>query len=193
MSKKQQGTAVGVGVGGVVGAVVGKQAGSTAKGAIIGAVVGGAAGMIIGNRMDQQAKELEQSIPGATIERVGEGIQLTFASGMLYDFDSDQVRAEAASNLRSLAASLDKFPNTDLLIVGHTDAAGSTSYNQALSLRRASAAAGYLRSVGVSAGRIHSTGRGELEPVATNESEAGRQTNRRVEIAIYATPKPAGQ
>lgn len=186
-SKQGTGTAVGAGVGGAIGAVIGHQSGSTAKGAIIGAAVGGAAGMIIGSRMDQQAKELEQTVTGATVERVGEGIQVTFASGLLYDFDSDNVRAEAASNLRNLAASLSKFPDTDVLIVGHTDDVGATAYNQSLSLRRASAAVDYLSAQGVSRARLHAAGRGELEPVNFNDSEAGRQANRRVEIAIFAT------
>lgn len=184
--KKEQGTIIGAGVGGAVGGVIGNQTGSTARGAIIGAVVGGAAGMIIGDRMDKQAAELKQNIPGATIERVGEGIQVTFASGLLYDFDSDQVRAEAAANLRNLASSLGKFPDTDLLIVGHTDADGATDYNQALSQRRASAASVYLIDQGVGSARVRTAGRGEMEPVATNESDAGRQLNRRVEVAIFA-------
>lgn len=186
MNKKGQGAAIGAGAGAVVGGVIGNQTGSTARGAIIGAVVGGAAGMIIGNQMDQQAKELKQSIPGATIERVGEGIQVTFASGLLYDFDSDEIRSESANNLRNLAASLSKFPNTDLLIVGHTDALGATEYNQGLSQRRAASASNYLVARGVSAGRLRTSGRGELEPIAPNGTESGQQRNRRVEVAIYA-------
>src|SRR3954468_19428783 len=126
LSKKEQGAIVGAGVGGAIGGVVGNQTGSTARGAIIGAVVGGTAGAIIGHQMDQQAKELKQNIAGATVERVGEGIQVTFASGLLYDIDSDHVRSEAAENLRNLAASLSKYPKTDLLIVGHTDSTGSS-------------------------------------------------------------------
>jgi outer membrane protein OmpA-like peptidoglycan-associated protein len=183
---RQEGAVVGAGVGGAIGAVVGNQTGSTARGAIIGAVVGGAAGLIIGNQMDQQAKELKQTIAGATIERVGEGIQVTFASGLLYEFDSDQVLPQAATNLRSLASSLSKFPNTDLLIVGHTDRAGLAEYNQSLSRRRAVAASEYLAMQGVSVGRLRTAGRGEMEPVASNDTDAGRQLNRRVEIAIFA-------
>jgi outer membrane protein OmpA-like peptidoglycan-associated protein len=136
--------------------------------------------------MDQQAKELQQNIPGATVARVGEGIAVTFASGLLYDFDSDAVKADAATNLKNLAASLQKYPNTDLLIVGHTDAVGADDYNQSLSQRRAAAAASYLASLGVSSNRLRSLGRGETEPIATNDTEAGRQQNRRVEIAIVA-------
>src|ERR1043166_6872170 len=173
MNKKAEGGLIGAGVGGAAGAVVGNQTGSTARGAIIGAVIGGVAGTIIGNQMDQQAKELKQSIPGATIQRVGEGITVTFASGLLYDLDSDQVRAEASNNLRNRASSLGKFPNTDLLIVGHTDASGTTEYNQGLSQRRATAASDYLVTQGVSEGRLRTAGRGEMEPIATNDTDAG--------------------
>src|SRR6185295_4392469 len=166
MSKEEKGAAVGVGAGAVLGGIIGNQTGSTARGAIIGAAVGGVAGAIIGHQMDKQAAELKQNIPGATVTRVGEGIVVTFASGLLYDFDSDHVRAESASNLRNLAKSLEKYPNTDLLIVGHTDATGTDSYNQGLSERRAAAAANYLKSQGVSSGRLRTSGRGESEPIA---------------------------
>jgi len=186
LNKKEEGALIGAGVGSAVGAVIGNQTGSTARGAIIGAVVGGVAGTIIGHQMDQQAKELKQNIAGATVERVGEGIQVTFASGLLYDYDSDEVRPEAGENLRKLAASLGKYPNTDLLIVGHTDSAGTSAYNQKLSERRARAASEFLVGQAVSAGRLRSSGRGETEPVSTNGTEAGRQLNRRVEVAIYA-------
>jgi outer membrane protein OmpA-like peptidoglycan-associated protein len=186
-TRMQTGAVVGTAGGAVVGGVIGKVAGSTAKGAIIGAVVGGAAGAIIGSQMDKQARELEQNIEGATVERVGEGIQVTFASGLLYDFDSDAIRPEAGVNLRALAASLDRYPNTDLVIIGHTDQLGSSAYNQNLSERRATAAASYLMAQGVNGGRIITRGLGESEPKASNETEAGRQANRRVEVAIYAS------
>lgn len=187
LSRTEKGAIIGAGAGGAIGGVIGNQTGSTARGAIIGAAVGGVVGAIIGNQMDKQAGELAQNIPGAKVERVGEGIQVTFASGLLFDFDSDRVRAEAAQNLRNLAASLDKYPNTDLLIVGHTDADGPDSYNWDLSERRASSAASYLATQGVARARLRTTGRGETEPVATNDSEAGKQQNRRVEVAIYAS------
>jgi outer membrane protein OmpA-like peptidoglycan-associated protein len=185
--RRDTGAVIGAAAGGVVGGVIGNQTGSTARGAIIGAVVGGAAGAIIGHQMDQQAKELQQNIPGATVTRVGEGIVVTFASGLLYDFDSDIVRAEAAQNLSTLAASLGKYPNTDLLIVGHTDSVGTDQYNQGLSERRARAASNYLIGQGVNAGRLQAVGRGETEPIAENNTEPGRQLNRRVEVAIYAS------
>ena len=186
MSNKQKGAVIGATSGAAVGGLIGKHNGSTAKGAIIGAAVGGAAGAIIGHQMDQQAKELKQNIPGAVVERVGEGIQVTFESGLLYDFDSDRVRATSADNLRELARSLVHYPNSDLLIVGHTDDVGSDAYNQRLSERRAAAAADFLVAQGVARLRVRTQGLGEGEPVAPNADEAGRQRNRRVEVAIYA-------
>ena len=183
---RDKGAAVGAAAGAGVGAVIGKQTGSTARGAIIGAVVGGAVGAVIGHQMDQQAKEIEQNIPGATVTRVGEGIAVTFASGLLYDFDSDAIKATAAQNLRTLAQSLGKYPNTDILIVGHTDATGSDNYNQSLSERRAQSAQLFLVREGVSNARLRATGRGETEPIDSNDTETGQAQNRRVEIAIYA-------
>lgn len=187
LSNKEKGAIIGAAGGAAVGGAIGSNNGSTAKGAIIGAVVGGAAGAIIGHQMDQQAKELEQNIPGATVERVGEGIQVTFASGLLFDFDDDAVRSDAGRNLRELASSLGRYPDSQLLIVGHTDDVGDGSYNQSLSERRASSAAAYLRGQGVAGSRIATRGLGETEPVTDNGSESGRQKNRRVEVAIYAS------
>ena len=186
MSRKERGAIVGAATGAAAGGLIGRANGSTAKGAIIGAAVGGAAGAIIGHQMDQQAKELEQNIPNARVERVGEGIQVTFESGLLYDFDSDRVRAASADNLRELARSLVHYPNSDLLIVGHTDDVGTDSYNQRLSERRAVAAADYPGGQGVARTRVRTRGLGEEEPVAPNDGETGRQRNRRVEVAIYA-------
>ncbi len=186
LSNTEKGAAVGAGAGAVVGGAIGHATGSTAKGAIIGAVVGGAAGAIIGQQMDKQAKELEEDLEDAEVERVGEGIQITFDSGILFDFDSSALRPEARQNLRDLAQSLKQYDNTDLLIVGHTDAVGSDDYNYRLSERRAEAAMVYLMELGVSRGRVTTIGKGENEPVASNDTEAGRQENRRVEIAIYA-------
>ena len=185
-TKMQTGAVLGTAGGAVAGGVIGKVAGSTATGAIIGAVVGGVAGAVIGAQMDKQAKELEQNVKGATVERVGEGIKVTFASGLLYDFDSDAIRSEARANLRELATSLGQYAGSDLVVVGHTDQLGSAGYNQDLSQRRAAAAASYLVSQGVSGSRIATRGVGESEPAATNDTESGRQANRRVEVAIYA-------
>ena len=187
LSRTEKGAIIGAGAGGAIGGVIGNQTGSTARGAIIGAAVGGVVGAIIGNQMDKQAGELAQNIPGATVTRVGEGIAVTFASGLLYDFDSDRIRAEAAQNLRNLAASLDKYPNTDLLIVGHTDSQGPDSYNWDLSERRSRSAADYLAAQGVARTRLRTAGRGETEPIASNDTDTGQQQNRRVEVAIYAS------
>ncbi len=181
-----KGAAIGAAAGGLAGAVIGNQTGSTARGAIIGAVLGGAAGGIIGHQMDQRAKEIAQQVPGATVERVGEGIQVTFPSGLLFDFDSAVIRSNAADNLDGLAQHLIKYNDSNVMIVGHTDAVGSTAYNQSLSEQRAQAAARYLAARGVSR-YVATAGRGEREPVATNDTEGGRQLNRRVEIAIYAS------
>jgi outer membrane protein OmpA-like peptidoglycan-associated protein len=185
-NKTQEGAAIGVGAGAVVGGAIGKATGNTARGAIIGAAVGGAAGAIIGSKMDKQAKELDQEIPGATVTRVGEGIAVTFDSGLLFDFNSATLRPEARENLRNLAASLAKNPGEDVLIVGHTDSVGTDSYNLDLSRRRADAAASYIATVGVDRSRINTRGMGENDPVAANDTDAGRQQNRRVEVAIYA-------
>ena len=187
LNKKEEGAIIGATAGAAVGGVIGNQTGSTAKGAIIGAVVGGTAGAIIGHQMDQQAKELSQNIKGATVERVGEGIQVTFASGLLFAFDSDSILPAAGTNLRELASSLQKYPDSQLLIVGHTDNVGDDSYNQRLSERRSNSAAVYLAAQGVARTRLSATGKGESEPVTTNETDAGRQQNRRVEVAIYAS------
>lgn len=187
MSQKERGAVIGATAGAAVGGVIGNQTGSTARGAIIGAVVGGAAGAVIGHQMDQQAKELEQNIPGATIARVGEGIAVTFSSGILFPYNSTEILAQGKANLDQLATSLEKYPDSDILIVGHADSVGTDAYNLDLSQRRAVAASNYLQTRGVPASRIHATGKGESEPIASNDTEAGRQQNRRVEIAIYAS------
>jgi len=187
LSQKQRGAVIGATTGAAVGGVIGNQTGSTARGAIIGAVIGGAAGAIIGHQMDQQAKELQQDIPGATISRVGEGIAVTFASGILFPFNSTEILPDGKANLVSLANSLEKYPNSDILIVGHTDSVGTDAYNLDLSQRRAAAASAYLQSQGAPASRLHATGKGESEPIQSNDTEAGRARNRRVEIAIYAS------
>lgn len=185
--KWQTGAVVGTAGGAVAGGAIGSATGSTTKGAIAGAVIGGIAGGIIGDQMDRHAAELKQNIRGATVERVGEGIQITFDSGLLFDFDSDVLRPEARTNLGELARSFSKYDGSDILIVGHTDQTGTEQYNQALSERRANAAASYLVSQNVKGSRIQTMGLGEMEPVASNETEAGRQTNRRIEVAIYAS------
>lgn len=186
-SNTQQGAVIGAGTGAVAGAIVGKAVGSTAKGAIVGAVVGGAAGAIIGRQMDKQAAELEDELEGAEITRVGEGIVVTFDSGLLFDFDSAALRSAAKANLTELSESLIKYETTELLIVGHTDDVGASDYNDRLSIRRAESAAEHIYASGVRPSRVRATGKGETDPIATNDTEAGRQLNRRVEVVIYAS------
>lgn len=186
-TKSQTGAVVGGAGGAVVGGVIGHAAGNTAAGAIIGAAAGGIVGGIIGAEMDKQAKELKQNIPGARVERVGEGITVTFESGLLFDFDSDKIKPTAGSNLKTLAKSLSKYPGSDLLIVGHTDQVGPASYNQTLSEKRSSSAASYLVTQGVRRSRINTKGMGETEPLESNDTELGREHNRRVEVAIFAS------
>ena len=186
MNQKERGAVIGGAGGAAAGAVIGKQVGNTAAGAVIGAAVGGAAGAIIGHQMDQQAKELEGDLANADVERIGEGIVVKFDSGILFDFDSSNLRSNARANLAELAQSLQKYPGTEVLVVGHTDATGSDDYNMNLSYRRANAAAEYLQSQGITRSRIETAGRGETEPIASNDSESGRQENRRVEVAIFA-------
>jgi outer membrane protein OmpA-like peptidoglycan-associated protein len=186
MNNTERGAGIGAATGGAIGAAIGRNNGGTAKGAIIGAVLGGAAGAVIGRRMDNQARDLDRELEGAEVERVGEGIAVTFESGLLFPFDSDQLLPAGRSNLQDLARSLQSYPGTEVLIVGHTDATGSDSYNMALSQRRAESAANYLSAQGITRSRIRTQGKGEVEPVASNDSESGRQQNRRVEIAIFA-------
>jgi outer membrane protein OmpA-like peptidoglycan-associated protein len=192
MNKAEKGAIIGAGAGGAAGAVIGKATGSTVRGAIIGAVVGGATGAIIGHQMDKQAEELAYDLPGATVQRIGEGITVTFPEGLLFGFDSDQINSVAGDNLRRFAASLQKYSNTRTLIVGHTDSDGSSDYNMDLSNRRALSAANFITGEGVNRARISTAGRGEGEPIATNSSDAGRQLNRRVEVAIYADAAARG-
>jgi len=187
MSRTQKGAVIGAGAGGVVGGIIGKQVGSTTKGAIIGAAVGGVAGAIIGRQMDKQAQELMKDIPGATVQRVGEGIVVTFDSGLMFDFDSDAIRGETRRNLDALANSLLEYRTTDVQIAGHTDAKGSDSYNQDLSERRARAAKNYLVGQGVASGRVLTRGLGEAEPIGSDTE------NRRVEVAIYASDELQSQ
>ncbi len=186
LSRTEQGAAVGAGAGAVIGGAVGAKYGGTAKGAIIGAAVGGTAGAVIGQQMDRQAEELEEDLDGAEVDRVGEGIAVKFDNSLLFDFDSAQLRSMARNELSSLASNLQEYPNTDLVIVGHTDAVGSDEYNMELSQRRAEAARGELIAEGVAPNRITTVGKGEAEPIASNDTDTGRQQNRRVEVAIYA-------
>lgn len=186
MSKTTKGGIIGAGSGAVVGGVIGNVAGNTAAGAIIGAAVGGTAGALIGRRMDKQAEELRRDLEGANVERVGEGIKITFDSGILYPINSAELQPNAKTELSQLATTLKKYPDTNILIEGHTDNTGTRQINQPLSERRAESVASYLSSMGVDRGRMTTMGYADQQPVADNSTAAGRSQNRRVEIAIYA-------
>lgn len=188
-SNTAKGGAVGAAAGGAVGAAIGSASDHTAVGAIIGAAVGGTAGALIGRRMDKQAEELRRDLEGAEIERVGEGIKITFDSGLLFDVDKYTLKPATEENLTDLATTLKKYENTDILIEGHTDNSGTEEYNQDLSEQRAANVAEFLNTQGVKNGRIQTMGYGEDQPIADNSTAAGRQQNRRVEVAIYANDK----
>ncbi|MDQ2769307.1 MAG: OmpA family protein [Bacteroidota bacterium] len=174
--------------GGVAGRLIGGKSG-TAKGAIIGAVVGGTAGALIGRKMDKAAAELRRDLEGATVERVGEGIKITFASGILFGTNSSSLTPEAAGNIDQLAATLKKYADTSVVVEGHTDNSGSDAINQPLSERRAQAVSNEIQGQGVDAARITTTGYGSSQPVADNTSATGKAANRRVEVAIFANDK----
>ncbi|QXD15641.1 OmpA family protein [Rhodocaloribacter litoris] len=186
-SSTGKGAAIGAGAGAVVGGVIGKTQDKTAEGAVIGAAVGGVAGAIIGRQMDKQAEELEKELENANVERIGEGIVITFDAAILFDVDSAVLSEQARRNLDELAESLHKYPQTDVLIAGHTDSTGPEDYNLDLSERRARAAAAYLIGRGIDPNRITTVGHGETLPVASNETAEGRQQNRRVEVALFAS------
>jgi outer membrane protein OmpA-like peptidoglycan-associated protein len=149
-----KGGAIGGAAGGVAGGVIGHQSGNTAVGAIIGAAVGGATGAIIGNEMDKRAAEIDADLAGAKVERVGEGIKITFDSGLLFDFDKSDLRPQAKTNLASLSKTLNKYSDTDIMVEGDTDNVGTTEYNVGLSDRRANAVSDILLDLGVAGSRI---------------------------------------
>ncbi len=189
LNKTQKGGAVGAVAGGAMGAIIGKVAGNTGLGAIIGATVGGATGAVIGHKMDKQAKEIEQTVPDAKVERVGEGIVVEFSSNVLFGFDSSNLSSDAKVNLEKLVKVLNVYPDTDIEVQGHTDSKGSEAYNRNLSEQRAGEVSGYLTGKGISYSRVRIKGFGESLPKYDNSTEDGRSQNRRVEFLITANEK----
>ena len=181
-----RGAGYGAAAGGVIGGIIGSETGSWAKGALIGAVIGGAAGAVIGDYLDKQADEIRQEVSNARVERVGEGIRIVFDTGLLFSSESATLNPDSRYNIEKLARILNRYDDTNVVIEGHTDSTGSEAANQMLSERRAEAVSTLLRTYGVSGRRITAIGYGETRPVATNETEAGRRQNRRVEVLIYA-------
>jgi outer membrane protein OmpA-like peptidoglycan-associated protein len=188
-SKTKKGAAIGAAGGAVVGGLIGKAAGSTIVGAILGAAIGGAAGAYIGRYMDKQAEEMRRDLEGAKVERIGEGIKITFDSGLLFDVNKSDLRDTSKANLNDLARILNKYPDTNILMEGHTDSTGSEEHNMVLSKARADAVAFYLAEREVSSSRFSVKGYGEAQPIATNDTEEGRQQNRRVDVAVMANDK----
>ena len=183
------GSGSGAGAGAGIGAIIGNKAGNTAVGAVIGGALGGVAGGLIGKKMDKQAAEIENTVPGAEVIKAGEGIIVKFDSGILFDFDKSDLKANAKENIRQLVKTMNENADTDILVVGHTDNVGKASYNQGLSERRAAAVKSYAVAQGLASGRIKTKGMGAEEPISSNESDAGRAENRRVEIVIVANDK----
>ena len=182
----QKGAVIGTAAGAVLGAVIGNnvgKGGNAPQGAVLGGVVGG----VIGNKMDKQAKEIKEALPGAEVVRVNEGIKVTLSENTVnFDFDSSNLTSVAKTNLNKLAEVLKNNPDTNINIYGHTDSRGTDSYNQSLSERRANSVVNYLVSLGVAKSRLFAMGVGEKEPIADNSTDAGRAKNRRVEFAITA-------
>lgn len=189
MNKATKGVIIGTAGGAAAGAAIGKAAGNTAAGAIIGAAVGGTAGYLIGRYMDKQAAELKKDLEGAEVERVGEGIKITFRQGIQFAVNSSDLTTSSKTNLQDLARVLNKYEDTNILIEGHTDATGKREYNQTLSEKRANSVSNYLKSLNVSGVRVTTVGYGPDQPIGDNATDAGRQQNRRVEVAIWANDK----
>ena len=189
----QRGVAIGAASGAVIGGVLGNnlgKGGNTALGAIIGGVVGGAAGGLIGNKMDKQAQKIDQALPGAEVERVGEGIKITLGENSVnFDLGKSSLTSTAKANLDKLVPVFNEYPDTDIQIVGHTDSSGGADLNQKLSEQRAASVKTYLAGKGIKSGRIVTTGRGPAEPIADNATKDGMAKNRRVEFAITANEK----
>jgi len=188
-TRQQKGAAIGAAAGGALGGLIGHKAGNTAIGTIMGAMVGGTAGAVIGKYMDDQAAEMERDLAGAKIERVGEGIKVTFDSGLLFDVDKATLRPASQEQLSKMAVILNKYKDTNILLEGHTDSTGTAEHNLELSRMRADAVGSYLSGVGVSPARFTIKAYGKDQPIAPNATAEGRQQNRRVEVAIFANDK----
>lgn len=198
-NKTQRGAAIGTAGGAVIGGVIGNNVGkgNTVLGAIIGGVVGGVAGGIIGNKMDRQAEKIKNEIPGAEVQRAGEGIIVTFSEknpdgskmGVYFDFDKSDITQNSKLALNKLVQIFNEYPETNILVEGHTDDKGGDEYNMSLSERRASAVGNYLKTAGISSSRLTIKWYGETQPKVENTTDANRAENRRVEFGIIANDK----
>lgn len=187
----QKGAGIGAGAGALIGAIIGNNSKiGTAGGALIGAAVGGGTGALIGNKMDKQARQIDQALPGADVERVGEGIRLVLnENAVRFDTNKSTLTSQARANLDKLVPVFTEYGDTNIELFGYTDSTGRPEYNLTLSGQRAASVKNYLISKGLVASRFKTTGLGIAEPIATNESSEGRSQNRRVEFAITANDK----
>lgn len=192
-SNSQRGVAIGAVGGAVLGGILGNnigKGGNGALGAVLGGVIGGVAGGVIGNKMDKQAREIENALPGAQVERVGEGIKLVLGENAVrFDTNKATLTSVAKANLDKLVPVLNQYPDTNIQIYGYTDSTGSAEYNLNLSNQRAASVKAYLAGKGLASGRFVTTGLGIADPIATNDTPEGRSQNRRVEFAITANEK----
>jgi outer membrane protein OmpA-like peptidoglycan-associated protein len=188
-NKTQKGAVIGTVGGGAAGAIIGKAAGNAGLGAIIGATVGGVSGAVIGRKMDKQAEEIQKNIPDAKVVRVGEGIVIEFNEKILFGFDQSALSAQAKTNLDKFVAILQKYPDTNIEVQGHTDNKGAAEYNMDLSKRRAMTVSSYLDSRGIIASRLTTKGFGETVPKYDNSTAEGQSQNRRSEFLITANEK----
>jgi outer membrane protein OmpA-like peptidoglycan-associated protein len=191
-NKTQRGAALGAIAGAVLGGVIGNNVKgmNTEMGAVLGGVVGGVAGGVIGNKMDKQAREIETALPGAQVERIGEGIRLVLGENAVrFDTSKSTLTATAKANLDKLVPVFQSYADTDLVIYGYTDSSGAVEYNQKLSEQRAASVKSYLASKGLNVSRFTSKGMGISDPIASNETTEGKAQNRRVEFAITANEK----
>ena len=188
-SRTTKGAVIGGVGGGAIGAVIGKATGNTARGAVIGAVLGGVGGAVIGRKMDKQAEEMEKVLGDAEVIRAEEGIIVKFKEQVLFGYDRADLGASAQANLDKLVNVLNKYPDTNIQVLGHTDSKGSDEYNLGLSERRANAVVNYLRTHNIAGTRLSAKGMGEADPIAANDTEENRALNRRVEFVITANEK----
>jgi outer membrane protein OmpA-like peptidoglycan-associated protein len=189
----QRGAAIGAIGGAVIGGILGNnlgKGGNGAMGAVLGGVIGGVAGGVIGNKMDKQAREIETALPGAQVERVGEGIKLVLGENAVrFDTNKSTLTTTAQANLDKLVPVFKSYADTDIVIYGYTDSTGSAEYNLNLSQQRANSVEKYLESKGLNMSRFKMVGMGIADPIATNDTPEGRSQNRRVEFAITANEK----
>ncbi|GAA4890645.1 OmpA family protein [Flaviramulus aquimarinus] len=188
-NNKQKGAVIGATGGAILGAIIGNNVGKGGNGelgAVIGGVIGGGAGILIGNKMDKQAQEIEEELPGAQVERVDDGIVVTFedGSGVYFATNKYNINSASEATLNKLIAIFKENPDTNILVIGHTDSVGAADYNMTLSKNRAESVTNHLKQNGISSGRLNTNWFGETKPINDNSTAEGRAKNRRVNIVI---------